>query len=429
VNPKLTNRVRILSLTFVLGLIVALFAVSGARAQVSNGLQFEDTDPVSVTLAPGKADFQVHQTLRNNDTKTVNVRLSTILLGSDAKLQSALVQIAGTDGTLGDTLSVPGGSVVPILAVITLAQPGNLPLSGHLIASADGGPVAPATVPVQIAAEESGEVPIIGGVILPHDLGTGIILSSFVVAGLLLLLLWLWRLPKAIHGFRSRKFVKGGLPQWDVKQSFVANFTIISALLGGTVSVSVLPDETAHLSSKGYVLLSIFFALLLLVAPILFNSSVTKLRSEDEPTKKEPYGRIAPFMFTVMLVLWALIGEIIAVLYILDELRIAGSLSGLFVTVSQLLVLFAGVLMLAYVFKATPSVIGDGKDPHKEVAPTKAPGTESQNAIQAVHLDSVAGVLELFREKMPPGSQPVMVISTGEREVSPAPQPKKWTLF
>src|SRR5688500_1325295 len=119
---KVTTHRPILFVLSSLALMIALLLATTAHAQIANGLQFEDSDPISVILAADKSDFEQPLTLRNNSTQTVNVKLSTILRGSDKKLRAATVRIASNGGTQEDTLSMVGGSVVPIVAFITLAQ-------------------------------------------------------------------------------------------------------------------------------------------------------------------------------------------------------------------------------------------------------------------------------------------------------------------
>jgi hypothetical protein len=363
-------------LLFTLALTASLAAP--AYAQGRDSLEFVDSSTISITVSAQTPDastllesveFTRSLTVRNNTTRTVTVGLSALLFDPDGKFQPATIRVldeANKEQPRQDSIGVAAGRVVAINYVLAPQPPVKLPLSGHLIATAADGLAQPATRHLELKPLQPSPWMAPSLLSFVPDAATGTILISLALSLLCSGLLWvLYQTPKQQDG-TPRKFARNLFPAWDPKQSFVSNFTAISAILTTILSAGVLPDKTVHIDKGGYQILSIFFGAILIIAPLVFNMTVETRKSVQpgaKDTDTEQYGRIWALRTTTSLVLWALLGEMIVIALIMNELNVAGRLPEFFINLFLILLVISVLLVLWYIRSVLPKVVGTGDDP------------------------------------------------------------------
>src|SRR5215469_5728124 len=103
-----------------------------------------------------------------------------------------------------------------------------------------------------------------------------------------------------------------GKMKWDIK-SWTTNLTIVAPLLMSTLGGASPLDKDfkgQHMSPTAYLMLSLFFALLAVAAPMAYLV-----------TEKPAGGSVRPYVISNGITLWAVIGQILTLILLLDEVR------------------------------------------------------------------------------------------------------------
>lgn len=345
------------------GLLLAASFMTARSSAANDELKFEDATELTATLAADATEVTKTLTLRNNSSREATVELSTILLDADNNLINAQVKVLDKENKRQDTMTIPAGRAAPISAIMIVPNPFKLPLSGHLIAASTDGQLSPAGRPLKIASPPPAAWAWPDFIPNPLDAGASIVIGSLLLAALIVLLLRAFWLPRRGIDFSKREYVKNGLPDWSPIRSFVSNFTIFSGIFGAILSANLLPEKTVHHDKSNYVFLSICFGALLIIGPVIFNMNLDKRRSQEDPTKLETYGRITALLWTTGFVLWALLGQLLTMSLITDELRVGSVLDGSLITTFHILLALVTLVLLVYIFVTLPKVIGTGNDP------------------------------------------------------------------
>jgi hypothetical protein len=137
---------------------------------------------------------------------------------------------------------------------------------------------------------------------------------------------------------------------WDFTQNFATSTGVIGSVLTLILASGALPSRTpTHILPAGtYAGLAVFFGTLVIIAPILYNGTVTRVNvaaANERDTGCEYRGRVWGFLLAALATEWGLLGSISTVFVTLLELYDAGSLSA--VTVG-LLGGVLGVSVLAF---------------------------------------------------------------------------------
>lgn len=158
------------------------------------------------------------------------------------------------------------------------------------------------------------------------------------IAGIGYLLIALWCLRKSLGK------PMGG-PQWGFGTSFATNFTVGTGLLGLVLGGSVITDALHYLTKFHYVLLSLLFAALLLIAPALFSffSRQQKFPSSSGPAVMAPAGWVWLYIVTSALMVGAVVGQLVTVGFAMAEVKHRGYLGDLLLDF-VLVLLFATVV-------------------------------------------------------------------------------------
>ena len=122
-----------------------------------------------------------------------------------------------------------------------------------------------------------------------------------------------------------------GQGQWDFSQSFATNI----ALLGSVLTLILNSSLTfvlggGILPNHAYAGLGIFFGILVVVAPLLYNGTAKRVSVAspgERDTAAEYHGTVRGFLLAALVTQWGLVGSVVTVFLTLLELEHAGSLS------------------------------------------------------------------------------------------------------
>jgi hypothetical protein len=157
--------------------------------------------------------------------------------------------------------------------------------------------------------------------------------------------LWKWR----------GRFMGG--PQWNFGTSFATNFTVGTGLLSLVLGSSVVTDALHYMTKTHYVVLSLMFAAILLIAPALFTffSRPHKFPSASGPSVMAPVGPVWLFALTSALMVGAIVGQLLTVGLAMDEVRFRGYLSDGAFLLFTLLLGVAGIGAFVSATRVVPS--------------------------------------------------------------------------
>jgi len=137
---------------------------------------------------------------------------------------------------------------------------------------------------------------------------------------------------------------------WDFTQNFATSTGVIGSVLTLILASGALPSRTpTHILPAGtYAGLAVFFGTLVIIAPILYNGTASRVNvsaPNERDTGCEYRGRVWGFLLAALATQWGLLGSISTVFLTLLELYDAGNLSALTV---GLLSTVLGVSVLAF---------------------------------------------------------------------------------
>ena len=158
-------------------------------------------------------------------------------------------------------------------------------------------------------------------------------------------------------GVRSPKDIvrQMGPANFDFTKSFASTITTVGAVLTTLLAAkNLITSPKPHLDQPTYAALSLFFALLVVLAPFTYRAmSVTKPVRTAQGADIQSQGYAGGFLLATWLTLWAVLGEVIVIFFFLTDLQGSAGLGGL------LLALFggSGLLLLVYVWVSVRAVL------------------------------------------------------------------------
>lgn len=142
----------------------------------------------------------------------------------------------------------------------------------------------------------------------------------------------------------------------DFSKSFATTMTAIGALLGTVLSAGLVDDSTGGISKEGFQALNLTFGVLILVAPLvymLFQKQVTTTKTAGEDPNKRTTethyaGKTWALLLASTITLWAVIGEIVTIYFLLGQLDASGDVSSTAITIMQAALAAGALLAAAY---------------------------------------------------------------------------------
>ena len=134
---------------------------------------------------------------------------------------------------------------------------------------------------------------------------------------------------------------------WDFTQNFATSTGVIGSVLTLILTTGALPTPTHILPNGTYAGLAVFFGTLVIIAPMLYNGTATRVNvaANEQDTGCEYRGRVWGFLLAALATEWGLLGSISTVFLLLLELYDGGSLPVLPVC---LLSAVLGIAVLAF---------------------------------------------------------------------------------
>jgi hypothetical protein len=240
------------------------------------------------------------------------------------------------------------------------------------------------------------------------------LIGAFVTA-LAYLLISLWVLRKSL-----RKPVGG--PQWNFATSFATNFTIGTGLLTPLLGANVITDALHYMTKFHYVLLSMLFAGLLLLAPGIF-SFFSIPRENTTPagqTSTVPIGSVGLFLATAALMICAVLGQLITVGLAFAEIRFRGYIGWGPLAAMLCLLLVAGIGTILIAARTIGSYLG-------QTSESVGPSSE--------HLQSIVEKFASLSNGAALGSAGSELFTAHERQTiervtgRPKTELRTWTMF
>jgi hypothetical protein len=217
-----------------------------------------------------------------------------------------------------------------------------------------------------------------------------------------------WRMCYGKQKFTFRLKDRMGKPTWDFTTSWATTLTAVSAFLSTVLGAGELSEV------KPYTGLSLFFGILILIAPFVYNviAPYQKIDTSEGEGPAQSQGYIGTFLITCLLTLWATCGELITVMLMLVGLKDQGFLSlGLVIAFLFFLALII-VGVCFYALHTIPQTVKDQIDEYQR---------------RQVRLFQV--LKEVPKEELPPGARQLVEARAlkDQRELNPPRQ--EWALL
>lgn len=155
-----------------------------------------------------------------------------------------------------------------------------------------------------------------------------------------------------------------GGPQWGFGTSFATNFTVGTGLLSLVLAGNVITDALHYLTKFHFLLLSLLFAALLLIAPALFSffSRQQKFPSSSGPAIMAPAGRVWLYIVASALMVGAVVGQLVTVGLAMAEVKHRGYIGDPLLGFVLVLLLAVGVGTVVCASSVVPSYLKQQKE-------------------------------------------------------------------
>lgn len=102
-----------------------------------------------------------------------------------------------------------------------------------------------------------------------------------------------------------------GASQWSFSSSAATNLTIAGSLLGSVLASSALPDFPHYMTKQSYIVLSLLFAVLVALSPVLYNFFCTPVGPDPANSQLLVFqGWVWLFFVADALTIWAVSGQL-----------------------------------------------------------------------------------------------------------------------
>ena len=195
------------------------------------------------------------------------------------------------------------------------------------------------------------------------------------------------------ESFRYHWYDKMGTPTWSFTTSWATTLTTVGAVLG-TILTSVQTENQQTFQKEGVLGLSLFFGLVVLIAPVLYSAISVHKRIIDQGKETPEYqGFVWMFNIICCLTLWAVYGQLVTVTNTLSVL--VGSATFLqTVFIIALIISIIGVSVYAIV--TIPWTIQDQLDKKKMAEPSTRGKQQNSNMIGALPKEALEKHVQTF---------------------------------
>lgn len=160
-----------------------------------------------------------------------------------------------------------------------------------------------------------------------------------------------------------------GPPVWDYTKSWGTNVAVFGALFG-TFTSKLVPSPK-YVMDPGYPLMTVVFALLALVAPIVFAAmSDVKQVKKDGVWDIQTQGTVTGFYIAMVFTLWAALGQLSTLGALTFEVINTHKVPDL-TAVILLILLVAAASVVAYAWRTSAAVMKRQATAHDDIVESK----------------------------------------------------------
>ena len=147
-----------------------------------------------------------------------------------------------------------------------------------------------------------------------------------------------------------------GPPGWDLAKSWGTNVAVFGVLIGTFFATRIVPDPK-YVVDPGYPLLSVLFALLALVAPIVFVAMAgVKQVTRNQVPDVQAQGTATGFYIAMLLTVWAALGQIATLGALTFEVIRTNKVPDL-TAIILLILLVAALSVVSYAWRTAQAVM------------------------------------------------------------------------
>jgi hypothetical protein len=155
----------------------------------------------------------------------------------------------------------------------------------------------------------------------------------------------LWR-------FRHELMAPMGASQWSFSSSAATNLTLVGSLLGMVLVSSSIPDFPRQMSKQSFVILSLLFAVLAGLAPLLYNFCCKPVGTNSINSQLVDFeGWVWLFLLADGLTIWAVCGQLGTLGLLFNEFAMRQLISNVSAVCAWLFAVAVGIALLIYCFR------------------------------------------------------------------------------
>jgi cytochrome c oxidase subunit IV len=130
------------------------------------------------------------------------------------------------------------------------------------------------------------------------------------------------------------------------------------------LSAGVLPGDTQSLSKPAYAALNLFFGMLILISGFVYTATRRPKETTTQTGGRQVQyqGYVWSFLLASFATLWAVLGELATLSFLLTEIGLQGFLSGGSLHIFQGALLLAGLLALVYAWRSVAAIVSTQTD-------------------------------------------------------------------
>ncbi|MDP9161436.1 MAG: hypothetical protein M3O09_14540 [Acidobacteriota bacterium] len=129
--------------------------------------------------------------------------------------------------------------------------------------------------------------------------------------------------------FSEKLSLPMGSSQWSFTSSAATNLTVVGSLLGTVLASSALPEYPHYMTKQSYVVLSLLFAVLAGLSPVVYNFFCKPVGpNKDNPQLLDFQGWVWLFLAADALTVWAVAGQLSTLGLLFHEFAAKQHISG-----------------------------------------------------------------------------------------------------
>ncbi|WCB93838.1 hypothetical protein DSM104299_02558 [Baekduia alba] len=162
----------------------------------------------------------------------------------------------------------------------------------------------------------------------------------------------------------------------DFSTSYATKLTAVGALFGTFVSAGVLPEDTIGLSKAAFVALNLVFGVAIVVAGLLYAGLQRPVwetvAGDASKQQRRMQGQVWSFLVSCYVTVWAVLGELLTLWLLFDELGTDQGFGGAALWIVRGLVLVALLVTAIYTWRRVPALAQSTRPTKADTGPLRA---------------------------------------------------------